>query len=402
MRFSQYVNLSEQKNLHLTHVEDGIFTTGKKGATESVDFLRSVAKMLHSNSPRRYGITVKFDGAPAIICGKDPETGKFFVGTKSVFNANPKLNFTQSDIRKNHGDSAGLAEKLSYALTHLKDLNIQGIIQGDLLFTTGDISTKKIDGVDHITFKPNTIMYAVPKSSKLAQEILSAKIGIVWHTKYSGNNLQSLKASFGVDISKLKKTKNVWSVDAYFKDETGSSTLTSEEYKYISDKLDKTSAMIDNFSRFIDIVLENYGDDLNIYLNALVRSGNFEPSTAGFLMFLEQKHQKAIESLKNEKAKQKRQVMHETRINFIKSNSKKFSGLFVIHANLTSVKKIILNKLKKAKSIGSFLETPKGIKVTSPEGFVAIDHIGANAYKLVDRLEFSQANFNLAKNWVKG
>lgn len=402
MRFSEYSNLSEQKNLHLTHVEDGIFTTGKKGATESVEFLRSVAKMLHSNSPRRYGITVKFDGAPAIICGKEPGTGRFFVGTKSVFNANPKLNFTQADIKKNHGESPGLAEKLSHALTYLKELNIEGIIQGDLLFTPGDITIQKIDGIDHISFKPNTIMYAVPKSSKLGQEILSSKIGIVWHTKYSGSNLQSLKASFGVDISKLKKTKNVWSVDAYFKDETGSSTLTTDEYKYISDKLDKTSAMIDNFSRFIDVVVENYGADINIYLNALVRSGKFEPTTAGFLMFLEAKHQKTLESLKNEKAKQKRQVMHEARMNAIRSNAKKFNGLFTIHANLTSVKKILLNKLKKAKSIGSFLETPKGIKVTSPEGFVAVDHIGANAYKLVDRLEFSQANFNLAKNWVKG
>ena len=99
------------------------------------------------------------NGTVLIICGVNPENGKFFVGTKSVFNVNAKINYTTGDIRRNH--SGELANKLSIALRELAKLNISGILQGDFLFSKSDLKNESIDGENMITFTPNTITYAV-------------------------------------------------------------------------------------------------------------------------------------------------------------------------------------------------------------------------------------------------
>ena len=72
----------------------------------------------------------------------------------------------------------------------------------------------------------------------------------------------------------------------------------------------------------------------------------------------------------------------------------RFQELIVI------AKQIIIDGLNRAKSIGTFITTDTGLKTVNPEGYVAIDRTGS-AVKLVDRMEFSQANFNAAKNWDK-
>ena len=89
------------KNLHLEHLEDDSINYGAIGGRNAVNFLKSIRDMLVGNSSGKVNVSVKWDGAPAIICGTNPENGKFFVGTKSVFNVTPKVNYTNSDIRKN-------------------------------------------------------------------------------------------------------------------------------------------------------------------------------------------------------------------------------------------------------------------------------------------------------------
>jgi hypothetical protein len=180
--FTQH--LQEAKNTHITHLEDDIFLSGHEGAMNSIRFVREVVKSFSSNVNTQLNVSVKWDGAPAIFAGINPENGKFFVGTKGVFNKNAKLNYTADDIRKNH--SGGLATRLGYCLDNLKDLGIKGIIQGDMLFIDSDITEQKIDGKSYITFTPNTITYAVEKGTPLAKEIQSAKMGVVWHTSYNG------------------------------------------------------------------------------------------------------------------------------------------------------------------------------------------------------------------------
>ena len=129
--------LSESKNLHMEHLEDSIFNEGSKGAVNALKFAESVADMLAGNAASSFNVTVKWDGAPAVFCGINPENGKFFVGTKSVFNKTPKINYTNADIDANHGHSKGLSDTLKIALANLKDLNIKGVLQGDVMFTKG-------------------------------------------------------------------------------------------------------------------------------------------------------------------------------------------------------------------------------------------------------------------------
>ena len=180
--FKQYLN--EAKNTHLEHLEDEIINNGYQGGVNAVEFLKSIRNMLVGSSRRKLNVSVKWDGAPAVFCGINPENGKFFVGTKSVFNKNAKVNYTNADIRKNH--SGELASKLSIALKELKRLGISGVLQGDFLFSQSDLKKINLDGDDMISFTPNTITYAVPVNSSIGRQISRARMGIVFHTKYTG------------------------------------------------------------------------------------------------------------------------------------------------------------------------------------------------------------------------
>ena len=179
-------------------------------------------------------VSVKWDGAPAIFTGINPDNGQFFVGTKSVFNVNPKINYTLKDIDENHGHAAGLAKKLKLALQYLPAVGIKGILQGDFMFDNDDVETEDIDGTPHYTFKPNTIRYAVEANSELGKQIIAARIGIIFHTTY--NDLSGGGASFGADISGLSKSPSVWFDDAFFKDDTGI-LLSEQEEKFVLEKI---------------------------------------------------------------------------------------------------------------------------------------------------------------------
>ena len=218
MKFIEFLTESKEgKNVHLEHLEDNVLNAGVSGAREAINFLRSLRDMLAGHTGTKMNVTTKWDGAPAIFAGVNPENGKFFVGTKSVFAKNAKLNYTDDDIDENH-PAEGLNQKLKLALAFLPKLGIKGVLQGDMMFSKGDIKQETIDGEDYIIFQPNTIVYAVPTSSKLAKSMLAAQVGVVFHTAYSGKTLETMKASFNIDISHLKQTKDVWFRDASFTD----------------------------------------------------------------------------------------------------------------------------------------------------------------------------------------
>ena len=138
------------KNTHLEHLEDSILLDGKQGAADAFKFLDLLGKTFSGSSNSSFKITTKWDGAPAILCGIYPGTNQFFVGTKSVFNKEAKVNFTDEDIDRNHGHAPGLVEKLKAALKYFPDLGIKGVAQGDLLFTD-DKKKEQIDGKQCIT-----------------------------------------------------------------------------------------------------------------------------------------------------------------------------------------------------------------------------------------------------------
>ena len=395
--FKEYIS-EAAKNVHMTHVEDLVFE-GSARTEEAVSFLEEIAKMLDGNSKSRTNATVKWDGAPAIVCGKNPENGKFFVGSKSVFNKTPKINYTIGDIRKNH--KGGVADKLATALKYLKKLNFQGILQGDMMFGPGDIKTKKIDGVSHYTFTPNTITYAIPVDSDEGRRIKRAKMGIVFHTTYKGNSMSDLSASFGAKVGRLKNNNAVWVDDADFKDVSGTATLTKTESSSLSSILTTAKSQLKSAKSFLDEIATNKKviDNVNIYANSKVRQGSTTLSTQEFITFMNDKIQKEIDGLKSEEAKKRRELTREEMVNYLKTKNKNLDSVFSLHASLTDAKIILVRKLESVKSIGTFIQTGDGFKVTAPEGFVGIDKYTSNAVKLVDRLEFSKANFTVPKNW---
>lgn len=404
--FRQFLTEASDKNTHLEHLEDEVFNGGVAGTRRAINFLRGLRDMLHGSSNSSVNVTVKWDGAPAIVCGINPENGKFFVATKSAFNKTPKLNYTRTDIEKNHSGQTGLIDKLRVALDNLSKLNIKGVIQGDLLFTKGDLQEIEHQGEKLITFKANTITYAVPSDSDLAARLLSANIGVVFHTTYTGKKIQDMKASFGADISGLSKTSAVWATDANFRDESGTASLTKDETEYVSQRLSEIGRQFNRMkSSVVNDIVSDEGLRLMIktYVNSKVKVGQNVEGTKkyakGLIDFITDKYSKDIDKLKTDKGKNSRKEKLKSVISFVKTNQDQFILMFLIAALISDVKGVLLKKLRTVNSIGTFLETPDGFKVTSPEGFVAIDRLGGSAVKLVDRLEFSKANFTLDKTW---
>jgi len=406
-KFQDY--LVEDKNTHLEHLEDEIINNGTKGAKTAIEFLKSIKKMLQGKKGST--VSVKWDGAPAVFCGINPENGKFFVATKSLFNKTPKINYTNSDISSNHGGA--LADKLKECLKHLPSLGIKGIIQGDLLFTSGDKKTATIDGTKSIVFTPNTITYAVPVvktgffGSSLYDNINKAKVGIIFHTSYSGNKIASLKASFGASVSSLKKNKNVFFDDANYK-QTGVAFDDSEE-KAFDNIIRMAEGSAYKAGAFIDMLKKDKGPlslgiQLKTFFNTYIRQGTSITNTSklvnNFEVYFRQRIKKEIDSKKTSAAKQKYEEILEVGMKILRPNKEGLYFAIATYITFQSAKAVLLNKLNQIQSIGSFLRTKNGYKVTNPEGYVAIK--GSGAVKLVDRLEFSQANFNMAKDWVKG
>ena len=391
--------LTEQKNLHLEHLEDELFNRGEAGVNEAIAFLKSLSEMLKGNAKSPVNVTVKWDGAPAVFAGTNPENGKFFVATKSLFNKTPKINYTNADIDRNH--SGGLAEKLKVALANLKGLGIKGVLQGDMLYTTGDLSSQTIDGESMLTFTPNTITYAVPSNSGLAKKINSSRMGIVFHTTYSGNTIENLKASFGADVSGLKKTNKVWYQDADYRDVSGRATMTAKQEREIQNYIKGTERIVKGSKAALKKIVNSPLKDLiKIYLNQNVRAGIDKGTAGGLASFLGSRFDTKISSLKTDKARERVQQEKNDLMKELKKNEKNLDGIFTAHYYLAQAKMLILKKLQALNTMPSFIKTDSGYKVTNPEGFVAIDRTG-KAVKLVDRMEFSRANFNVAKDWTK-
>ena len=408
-RFQEH--LTEGKNTHLEHLEDEIINNGSIGARNSIGFLKSVKKMLQGGSGGS-NVSVKWDGAPAIFCGTNPENGKFFVGTKSIFNATPKINYTNADIKKNHGGA--LADKLQVALKYFSSLGIKGILQGDLLFTSSDKKMAKVGGEDSIIFTPNTITYAVPVvktglfGSSIYNNIKKAKIGIIFHTSYSGKTMKGLSASFGASVSSLKKNSNIFFDDANYKQVQDPGFNSAEETQYNNIiKMAEGSAF--KAGAFIDKIKKDKGPlslgvQLKTFFNTYIRQGqkieNTKVLANNFEVYFRDRLKKEINSKKTAATKQKYEEILEVGMKILRSNRDGLYFAVATYITMQTAKSLLLSKLNNIQSIGSFLRTKNGYKVTNPEGYVAIKKSGA--VKLVDRLEFSRANFTMAKDWVKG
>jgi len=406
IKFGTY--LFEDKNTHLEHLEDEIINNGLKGAKTAVRFLNSLRDMLNGTGKGSTDVTVKWDGAPAVFAGVNPENGKFFVATKSLFNKTPKINYTNADIASNHG-SGGLSDKLKVALKHLPKLGMKGIFQGDIMFTKEDLVEEEVDGVKSVVFTPNTITYAVPADSKLASTIRKASIGVVWHTSYSGKTIAGLKASFGVDSSKFTTTKSVWSEDAGVKNVSKVAGLTKSDTKSLTAKINQIKGAIKKAGKFFNVLSKrehkilSLGGQLKIFFNSKIRAGTklsgVDKLVKDFDKYYIDRMTKEIASKKTDKGKSRYQKILKDSNKELKRYKNEIYFAFATYLAIRDAKMIVVSQLNKIQGIGTFLKTPTGFKVTAPEGYVAINAKSGAAIKLVDRLEFSHANFTIAKDW---
>ena len=394
------------KNTHLEHLEDNILNGGSEGGKEAVAFLRSLGKMLDQGGADAR-VTVKWDGAPAVICGTNPDNGRFFVGTKSVFNAvSPKIIYSEEDVDRIYPPGQ-LAEKLKASYKYLSQLSIPNVVQGDLLFTD-DKYEAVIGGDTCIAFQPNTIVYAVPKDSDIGQKISESKLGIVFHTSYSGRSLDTLSASFG-NIG-IQGNTNVFVTSSDFKNASGEANMTSAEKTTYANLVNKTEGSLKQSSRFLDMMKENNMNKftLNImfktFFNRYVRQGKSligaRNTARDFAQYFSNALDKEIATKKMKTTKDKYLELKNKGLKFISDNQQAIYMTVASYMNLQAAKNFMISKLQKVNTFGTFLRTPDGYRVTAPEGFVAIR--SGQALKLVDRLEFSRANFTADKNWDKG
>ena len=395
----------------MEHIEDLVFNEGVDGTRRAINFLRDLRDMLAGHSTTKITATVKWDGAPAIFAGIDPRDGKFFVAKKGVFNKEPKVYKTPADI---DADTQGdLAAKLKTALAEFSKLGItKGVYQGDLMFTKGDIKKETIDETDYITFHPNTIVYAVPASSELARKITTASIGVVWHTTYSGESFETMKASFGQSIVQhMKHVPSVWMDDANYKDYSGIATFTKAESDSLTAMLSKAGTL---FSQIKADTINGISKDADLLM--LVKTFNNSKVRAGEKVADPKKHvrelfdwiharfQKDIDTKKTEKGKQAGEEKRKKIMAYFANHDQdQIAKVFELSNLIADIKEPIIAKMNQAGHISTFIKTANGFKITGVEGFVAIDHLKGGAVKIVDRMEFSKNNFNpdIIKGWQR-
>ena len=394
----------------MEHIEDNVLNGGVQGARESIKFLQSLRDMLSGSSASAVSVSVKWDGAPAIFAGSDPSDGRFFVAKKGIFAKNAKVYKSPEEV---DADTSGdLATKLKLALKHLPALGIKGVIQGDFLYSKSDLKTVSYKGVKYLTFHPNTLVYAVPVSSQLAKRIRASKIGIVWHTSYSGKTFDTMKASFGKNIaSSLISSKNVWSTDAEYRDLSGTATFTKKDTAEITNILSaagKTFKKIDagslNGISGNAELLQRMKTFLNTKVRKQERVSNVKKAVQEMIDYFHQYYQIETEKRKSPKGKaavddRKKEVMKY----FSNTNKTNLENILNLMNHIVDAKMMLIKKMNQVERLDTFLLTDKGFKATGVEGFVAIDKMGKKAVKLVDRMEFSYANFSpeVKKGWEK-
>ena len=385
-------------NKHMEHLEDSVINNGVIGARDSIKFLQSLRNMLNGDSNTAVNTTVKWDGAPAVIVGR--KEGKLFVATKSYFSKNSK--YYQSVDEINNADiPEDLKYKLNACLYYLKDLKTDVILQGDLLFTHNDLRTEVIEGENMVVFHPNTIVYAVPRKSELGNTICKSTLGIVWHTVYSGDG-----ASYDFNINMINQIKDVFMIDANYQDVSGTATFTKDESKEVTKILSDAGKV---FKKIDSKLLNNIALDkhcvsmIKIHYNLMVRNGKTVTDSRKHVhslqRFLKERVAKEIDALKTDKGKEKKEDTLANVLFLASCSPMKLQPIFELQKLLVDAKLLIIKKLNNAAKLKTFLKTSNGYKLTGEEGYVAVSN--GNAVKLVDRLEFSYANFSddIIKGW---
>ena len=314
-------------NTHMEHPEDMVF---HGQGSSLVDFFY--------NLPADQTVSVKWDGAPALVWGRCPETNQFFVGTKSVFNKRLiKINYNHHDIDRNH---EGVVATILHVAFECLPVPSTGYLQGDFI---------GFGGTD--VFRPNTIEYRFP-------HVLPQSMVVAVHTRYTGAFLDPTP-EFGVRPSTINfddtRTSRCHLIDTCH---------ASVEYR-------------DFFKKCIDFAKVKYLESrakfpqsratrqyLKTHVNKYIRRGFFPT---------------AVELYESLPDKYKCQVN---------------ADLFRLYHVIYNLKMRVFGAIEVYSKAECYIDG----QPTDHEGFVisSSDH----TYKIVNRLEFSKANFTLDKNWT--
>lgn len=371
---------------HLTHVEDHIIHSGNEGVKKAADALEGAHNALLGKKSNMH-ITTKYDGSPSIVFGHHPKNGRFFVATKSAFNKDPKINYTEKDIEANHGHAPGLVDKLKKALKHLpKIAPKQGVYQGDVMHTKEDIQKHG----NKLHFTPNTITYSADADSAHGKAIQHSKFGIVVHTKYDGgNDLQSMHATPHVDRHKFQHHPDVHNIDPTIK--VDSSHYTPKEQQKYHEAISNANAVYSKMHHSALDKLKGHAVNLEAHVNDMVRKGG-EPSTEGYVKHVTNNIKKDMDKVKSEKAKQQRREKLDAFLKHVSDNKKHFDQALELHKHLQTAKDVLTNVMAKNQEFHHSI----GGQKTGPEGAVAVSKQG-DMSKFVNRQQFSRQNFLAGK-----
>lgn len=385
---------------HLTHLEDLVITNGAEGAAQAMTFVDGLIQYMAGHAEAPVNVSVKIDGAPALIAGNDPADGQFFIGTKGAFSKVPKIAKSVEDIQTLYAGKQGLIDVMTVAFTALQPLRFPNILQGDVMFTPSLKRPETIDGVSYITFKPNTIIYGVPANSELGQQIKVAKFGICFHTTYTGSSLQTLTASPGADVERLRPTKEVVLFSSKYQDLSGTLTFTKSDMaklrEFQSQLKTATTALRKNAFLSSLQSMSLLKSEFMVFQNSLVRGGEaitLTPDTfvERFSESLTARGEKEADKKASEKSQQSTRTKYETLAKLVASQEEDVITLLRWQSLITQAKTFLLSKLNMPGKLRTFYNTTSGVVAGPHEGFVAVDHVG-NFVKLVDRSYFSKLN----------
>jgi len=389
---------------HLEHLEDEMLNYGIQGCHAAVAFLEELKKMLGQQESAGF-MQTKWDGAPSVICGTDPASGMFFVGTKSVFaKTQPKLCFTDTQIDEWYdGD---LAEKLKFSLKYFAELDIKGVIQGDLMFTNSTIKTEVINKEKLYTFRPNTITYGIPTDHPIGVAASRSKIGVVFHTHYTGSVLAEMQAHAGADVT--------GSIDALvIKNDTPMDRVgfSKRELQSFDNHVQKIERMCSVAGPFLDDLVSNFGSTgdakfhissyIKQFFNSEVRAGkqitNVDETINSLVNFYDEKMQKELAKIKTVANRTKKCALVYKSENYLLDNVYKFKSMIALYKELQDLKQMVIDKLDHLEEFRTYVQTDNGYKVTTPEGYVM--HKDGSMIKFVNRFEFAFNNFTIQKQW---
>jgi hypothetical protein len=365
---------------HIHHAEDRPLFHGVKGFEHARDALNSAHSQIKSGG-HSSNLTMKYDGSPAVVFGHHPETGKFFVASKSAFNKNPKINYTEKDIEKNHGHAPGLVAKLKDTLHLKKVVPKKGVYQGDVMF--GHDDKKETKG--GVSFTPNTIRYTA--KGEQADKIKKAKVGVVVHTQYHGKNITDMKADPHPDVHNFKQHEDVWHKSA--EHDTSKVNYTEKAQEQYRKHIEAAQAIHDKHGSNMYRAIQPHSGEagaLSTYINKTVRTDE-KPTAKGLQKHITDIYKKAAGKLKTPAAQSRKMTELKTHTSHIQGNEEHYNNLLKMHHHLQQAKNVLVNTLNQHEG---GLEHHIDSKRSKPEGFVV--HHAGEPTKLVDRAEFAKAN----------